>query len=306
MAGDKFAGMKIDWDYKACKCQISMPGYIGKLLLQLKHPQPRRRQLSPYKCLPIVYGAKQQLTPLQDTSEPLSNDRKQRIQEIVGALLYYARAVDNKLLVALSAIASRQATATIATEKAVHLLLDYVVTYPNDGIVYRASNMVLCGHSDAGFLNETNSRSRAGAHIFLSENDASPRFNGAVLAIAQIIKFVMASAAEAELAALFITAREMIPHRQTLIEMGWPQPKSPIQTDNSTAAGFTNNTIVERRSKMMDMRFRWLRCRESQNQFRYYWDAGSKMWGDYYTKHHPDNYHESHRPTHAGLWLNDS
>jgi hypothetical protein len=43
-----------------------------------------------------------------------------------------------------------------------------------------------------------------------------------VLSIAQITKFVMASAAEAELAALFITAREMIPHRQTLTNMGWP------------------------------------------------------------------------------------
>jgi hypothetical protein len=34
----------------------------------------------------------------------------------------------------------------------------------------------------------------------------------------------MASAAESELAALFITAREIIPHRQTLIGMGWPHP----------------------------------------------------------------------------------
>jgi hypothetical protein len=63
----------------------------------------------------------------------------------------------------------------------------------------------------------------------------------------------MASAAKSKLAALFVTAREMIPHRQTLIEMGWPQPKSPIQMDNSTAAGVTNMTIVSRRSKMMDM-----------------------------------------------------
>ena len=79
----------------------------------------------------------------------------------------------------------------------------------------------------------------------------------------------MASALEAKLAALFITAREMIPQRQTLINMGWPQPKSPIQTDNSTAAGVTNKTIVPRRSKMMDMRIWWLRCREFQDQFRY-------------------------------------
>jgi len=152
--------------------------------------------------------------------------------------------VNNKLLVALSAIAACQAYATVATEQAVHLLLDYVTTYPADGIVYRSSDMILCTHADAGFLNDTNSRSRAGAHIFLSENDPFPRFNGAILSIAQIIKFVMASAAKSELAALFVTAREMIPHRQTLIAMEWPQPKTPIQTDNSTAIGVTNKTIV--------------------------------------------------------------
>jgi hypothetical protein len=125
--------------------------------------------------------------------------------------------------------------------------------------------MILCAHADAGFLNKTNSCSCAGAHIYLSENDPFPRFNRAVLSIAQIIKFVMASAAEVELAALFVTVWEMIMHRQTLIEMGWPQPKSPIQTDNSTAAGVTNKTIVPCRAKMMDMRLRWLRCRGSQN-----------------------------------------
>ena len=190
----------------------------------------------------------------------------------------------------------------MATEQAVHLLLDYVATYPADGIVYRSSDMILCAHVDARFLNETNTRSCTGAHIFLLENDPFPQFNGAVLSIAQIIKFVMASAAKSELAALFVTAREMFPHRQTLIAMGWPQPKTPIQTDNSTAVGVTNKTIVPRRAKMMDMRFWWLRCPASQDQFRYYWDAGSKNWADYHTKHHPDAYHEAHRPTHAGIW----
>jgi hypothetical protein len=113
--------------------------------------------------------------------------------------------------------------------------------------------MILCAHANAGFLNETNSCSRAGAHIYLLENDPFPLFNNAILSIVRIIKFAMALALESELAALFITAREMIPHRQTLIAMGWPQPKSPIQTDNSTAAGVINKTIIPRRSKMMDI-----------------------------------------------------
>jgi hypothetical protein len=87
--------------------------------------------------------------------------------------------------------------------------------------------MILCAYSNAGFLNETNSHSHARAHIFLSENKPFPHFNGAILSIDQIIKFVMVSAAKSELAALLVTAREMIPHRQTLIAMGWLQPKKP-------------------------------------------------------------------------------
>ena len=93
--------------------------------------------------------------------------------------------------------------------KAIHQLLDYCTTYPDNGILYRSSNMVLAAHSDAGFVNETKSRSRAGAHIFLSENDSIPRWNDPVLVIAQIMKYVVSSAAEAKMTALFLTAKEM-------------------------------------------------------------------------------------------------
>jgi hypothetical protein len=50
--------------------------------------------------------AKTQLTSESDTSATLDDKCKQSIQEIVGSLLYYAQAVDNKLLVALSTIAA--------------------------------------------------------------------------------------------------------------------------------------------------------------------------------------------------------
>ena len=126
-----------------------------------------------------------------------------------------------------------------------------------------------------------------GAHIFLSENEPFPKWNGPLLSIARIIKFVMSSASEAELGALYVTAKEMAPLRQTLIEMGWPQPPSPLQTDNSAAAGVVNKTIVAKKLKSMDLRYHWLRCREAQDQFRMYWDSGTRNWGDYSSKHHP-------------------
>jgi hypothetical protein len=124
--------------------------------------------------------------------------------------------VDNKLLATLSAISSQQAKATKNTAKAVNQLLDYVITYPNNGVTYRASSMVLAAHSDANFLTEPGSRSRAGAHIHLTEDHPIQQLNGPVLTLSQIIKYVMASAAEAELRALYLTARDMIPLRNAL------------------------------------------------------------------------------------------
>ena len=154
----------------------------------------------------MIYGAKEQLAPEDDTTLPLESQGTKRVQVIVGALLYYARAVDNKLLVGLSAIGSQQAAATQSTNEAIDQILYYWATYPSGGIIYRSSDMVLCAHSDAGFHNESKGCSRSGAHIFLSENDTMPRWNGPVLTLAKIIKFVMSSASEAELGAMFITA----------------------------------------------------------------------------------------------------
>ena len=166
---------------------------------------------------------KEQLTPEDNTTPPLDSQGTKRVQGIVIALLYYARTVDNKLLVGLSAIGSQQAATTQLTNDAIKQILDYYSTYPGDDILYRSINMVLCANSDAGFHNERKLLRRAGSHIFLSENDAMPQWNGSVLKLDKIIKFVMSSASEAELGEHFIISQEIVAMRQTLEEMKWPR-----------------------------------------------------------------------------------
>ena len=92
----------------------------------------------------------------------------------------------------------------------------------------------------------------------ISKNTPLPSINKTVLAIAHIIKNVMSSAAEAEVSGLFICAKAMIPLRNTLIKMGWPQSPSPVQCDNSTVTGVTNKTMVKKMLKSMEMRLWWL------------------------------------------------
>ena len=134
----------------------------------------------------------------------------------------------------------------------------------------------------------------------MSSDSEVPPNNGAVLTIAQIIKAVMSSAAEAKVGALFINCGKAIPAWHTLEFMGHPQPPLPIQTDNTTALGIVNQNVMEK-LKSMDMKYHWLRCRISQEQFRHYWAAGKTNLGDYVTKHHPAIHHQSTR----GLFLTD-
>eukprot|EP00804_Cyclotella_cryptica_P011577 CCRYP_012090-RA/>CCRYP_012090-RA protein AED:0.36 eAED:0.36 QI:0/-1/0/1/-1/1/1/0/352 len=231
------------------------------------HPVPIKPQHQPYPHTPRTYGAKQQFVDTADDSALLSNTDKTFVQEVIGVFLYYARAVDCTMLPALGSLATQQSAPTQNTMSKIHQFLDYAMTHPDAMITYRASNMILAVHSDASYLSETKARSRAGGHFFLSEDDPSPRNNGAILTLAQIIKPVMSSAAEAELGALYINARETIPQRHLLNELGHPQPPTPIQIDNSTALGVVTNIIQPKRTKAMDMRFHWLRCRENQNSF---------------------------------------
>ena len=97
-----------------------MKGYIAKVLLKYGHPIPKKPQLSPHKHREVIYGAKDQISPKDDTSPPLDSQGKKRVQGIVGAFLYYARAVNNKLLFSLSAIGSQQASATQRTAESIY------------------------------------------------------------------------------------------------------------------------------------------------------------------------------------------
>ena len=155
--------------------------------------------------------------------------------------------------------------------------------------------MVLSGHSDVSYLSKSKARSCAGIDFFLSNNSSDPPNNGAVLTVAQIIKTVMSSTAEAELGALYINIREAIPVRHALIAMGHPQPPTPMQTDNTTSLRVVKNTISPCRTKSMDMRFHWLRCRKAQQKFCHYWRPGPTNNGDYVTKHHAAVHHRAMR-----------
>jgi len=304
----QYLGLTLEWDYAARTCDISMPGYIERALQRFLHPKPTRPQDSPHTFKRPEYGAKSQYAEPEDTTPALDLADQKRVQEVIGVLLFYARAVDNTLLVALSSIATQQAKGTRATMNAITHILNYCASHPDAVVRFHASDMVLWVDSDGSYLSESKARSRAGGYFYLSSrprdptsppspNDPPPPHNGPIHIHCSILREICSSAAEAELGALFHNGKEACPLRIALEELGHTQPPTPLQTDNSTAFGVINDTVKQRRTKAMDMRFYWTRDRVRQGQFHVYWRPGKDNKADYFTKHHPTTHHRAMRPT---------
>ena len=62
--------------------------------------------------------------------------------------------------------------------------------------------MILAIHSDASYLTEPKARSRAGGHYYMADNDEEQPKGEPVHNVAQIIRNVMISTADAEIGAL--------------------------------------------------------------------------------------------------------
>jgi hypothetical protein len=116
-AGELYCGITLKWDYNKRHMDISMPNYINKMLTRFDHEPPARPQHSPHIAPTRKFGPPAQEPVAHDHSKPIPPDRIQRIQQIVGTIMYYARAVDLMTLVALSSIAAEQTMATENTEQ---------------------------------------------------------------------------------------------------------------------------------------------------------------------------------------------
>ena len=221
------------------------------------------------------------------------------VQQVVGICLYYGRAIEDTILPALSAIASEQTIATETTMSRIIHLLDYLATHPDGVIMFRASDMILNVHSDASYLSEKKAKSRMGAYFFLgcmSEKNKDSFINGSIHLLCGILKLVVCSAAEAELAALFLNMREDKILRLMLEEMSHRQPATPVHCDNSTAVGIANDTVKKQRSRSMKMRFFWITDQVRQILFKVLWHPGAENLADYFTKHFPAAHHIQVRP----------
>jgi hypothetical protein len=147
-----------------------MPGYIKAALHKYQHADPAHPEHAPHTWNPPIYGAKTQHVENETTSPALSAKYVHKLQQLMGTLLYYARAVDPTLIMPINVLASEQSKATSVTSEKVIKLLNYCNTHPETKIRYHASDMILYIYSYASYLSEKEAKSRAGGFFYMGSS----------------------------------------------------------------------------------------------------------------------------------------
>ena len=118
---------------------------------------------------------------------------------MVGSLLYYARDLDNTILLALNDISTQQRKPTENTLKKCKRLLVYASTYKNTFLRYHASNMILSVDLGAAYLVAPGAKSRIAGFFSFPHSPNGPilkEINSPVHVERRYFSHVVASAAE--------------------------------------------------------------------------------------------------------------
>ena len=292
--GQRFLGFEIDYDKAARIMTLSLPGYIAKLLATVC-PEGTKLFDSPSIYEAPVYGSTAPQTTFVDTSTLAPASDKLLLQQVVGSILYYARAVDSLMLTAVCELSTLQSEPTTLTMTKMRRLLGYAAKHPNACIHIVPSEMLLRIQSDASHLSRPGSKSVAGGIHYLGTTD--PYFlNSPIHVQSTTIPVNTAAVSESEYAGCFANGQVGTDERSVLSNLGYPQPPTVIYCDNLCAVGLATDTVRAKKSKAIDMRFDWIRDRVRQHQFTVSFLPGAINLADFFTKSLPVWKHKQMSP----------
>ena len=176
-----------------------MPAYVQQALNKFQHTKPTRLQHSPHKWNEPVFGQQIQYATV-DESTPLNAKETRLVQSIVGTFLYYARAIETTILVALNEIGTQQSAPTDRTMQEVKWFMNFLAHHPEAKIRYFAGNMQLAVDSDAAYLVAPGAKIRFAGHFSLESEPNRRNYNGAphnaaIHTECKILKNILCSAA---------------------------------------------------------------------------------------------------------------
>ena len=147
-----------------------MPGYMDKIIQWFLHLTNKIPKHQPHQHVQPQYVTKVQFTEPENKTPLLQPKDFTKLQQIIGAMLYYSRAVDGTLMTALNKLTYAQTNGTQVTMRATESFIDYCHTHSNATIRYCSIQMQLHTHSNAPYLSVSKARRRVGVYFFLSDH----------------------------------------------------------------------------------------------------------------------------------------
>jgi hypothetical protein len=280
--GKKFCGTTLSHDLALQRFHISQPGYLSNSLLQRYNfdSSDIPEQQFPDKYVYPTYGQHTPMTTI-DNSPPLSTERRDIMQAALGVILFAAIWTRNDLQPTTQRLISELKAATENTWDKFIWFIGYIKRFPDRGITYYSSDMILRVHSDSNFDPK---RSTTGGFFDLMRKDDPTFLNGPIHFISSLQPLCAACIAEGEYIAAFINGKAALPIKQTLDAFGYPQPQTPIYCDNKCAVGIATDTNQMKRSRYIDHKFHWIRDRVRLKEFDCIWIDGNQNIADFGTK----------------------
>jgi len=287
-SGSKFLGMRLNWNYDVedPTLEIDAPDTMPKALARFADSSILRGKNTPSRYQQPTYGPP--TTDVLPTPTPRP-ECKERVQQVAGTFLHYARTIDYTMLEAVNTIGRTQAAPTSDTLLEVDQLLHYAARFPNNKLVFKASEMILRCMYDASHMIP---HGKAGA-IFYASNATDPPevVHNVFDVLCKVIPYVTASASESEYAAAFLAGQQGYFYRNVFEALGHPQPPVTFFGDNKITVGISNDEVKIKRGKAIEKSYHWFRDMVRRGEFTSKWIGTDDNIADYFTKALPKARH---------------
>ena len=129
-----------------------MPKFLPSFLKKMMHDHPAKPQRAPHKWTVPAYEQKRWYAKTLLSLPIRNNELTNIIKQKTGAILYYGRAINYTILLALTEIAQKQAKPTVYTQDEMSMLMSYCATHPSFVICFHANDTSLHVDTAAVYL----------------------------------------------------------------------------------------------------------------------------------------------------------
>jgi hypothetical protein len=291
--GSNYLGFKVSHDKHSSTVSLTMPGAVAAKNTRFSEfiGSAATPVSSPARTPIIRYGQPgEQLIDEPPAAEPLSADKKQLIQEIIGCNLFLARALCYDTYTATCKLASEQASATQATLDKAHYLLRYSLNKEEPRITFRAHGMQSHCYVDASLGTEPGYRSRGAVVAYCGHPYPAP-INSPIIIESWIEPYMCNSASHAEYSCIFDAlecAREL---RSQLTFLDYEQHPTPTYEDNQPAVDIANQLAKQKRSRSWHMHLHSVQEAVKDGEIQVVKIPGKDQMADPFTKNLPPAEH---------------